>query len=164
MIAGGTAGRDNPGHGNDMDTYADDLAAVFEALDLNGATLVGYSTGGGEIADYVGRNGTKRVAKMVLIGAVPPLMLKTEVNPTGLPMSVFDGIRAGTASNRSKFFKELALPFYGYNRPHAKVEQGVIDEFWREGGWDRCSVNTNASSSSQRSTTRWISKKLTFRR
>jgi non-heme chloroperoxidase len=122
-----------PGHGNDMDTYADDLAAVIEALDLKGATLVGHSTGGGEIAHYVGRHGTKRVAKMVLIGAVPPLMLKTEGNPTGLPMSVFDGIRASTASNRSQFFKELALPFYGYNRPNAKVEQGVIDEFWREG-------------------------------
>jgi len=122
-----------PGHGNDMDTYADDLAAVIEALDLNGVTLVGHSTGGGEIVHYAGRHGTKRVAKMVLIGAVPPLMLKTEGNPTGLPMSVFDGLRASTASNRSQFFKDLALPFYGFNRPNAKVQQGVIDEFWREG-------------------------------
>jgi len=122
-----------PGHGNDMDTYADDLAAVIEALDLKGATLVGHSTGGGEISHYVGRHGTKRVAKMVLISAVPPLMLKTEANPTGLPVSVFDGIRTNTANNRSQFFKDLALPFYGYNRPNAKVQQGVIDEFWREG-------------------------------
>ena len=120
-------------HGNDMDTYADDLAAVINALDLKGATLVGHSTGGGEISHYVGRHGTKRVAKMVLIGAVPPIMLKTEANPTGLPMSVFDGIRANTAANRSQFFKDLAVPFYGYNRPNAKVQQGVIDEFWREG-------------------------------
>lgn len=122
-----------PGRGNDMDTYADDLAAVIEALDLKDATLVGHSTGGGEISHYVGRHGSKRVAKMVLISAVPPLMLKTEGNPTGLPMSVFDGIRANTANNRSQFFKDLALPFYGYNRPNAKVQQGVIDEFWREG-------------------------------
>jgi non-heme chloroperoxidase len=122
-----------PGRGNDMDTYADDLAAVIEALDLKDAMLVGHSTGGGEISHYVGRHGTKRVAKMVLISAVPPLMVKTEANPTGLPISVFDGIRAGTANNRSQFLKDLALPFYGYNRPNAKVEQGVIDEFWREG-------------------------------
>ena len=121
------------GGGNDMDTYADDLAAVIDALDLKGATLVGHSTGGGEISHYVGRHGTKRVARMVLIGAVPPLMLKTDANPTGVPLSVFDGIRTGTANNRSIFFKELALPFYGYNRPNAKVEPAVIDEFWREG-------------------------------
>ena len=121
------------GTGNDMDTYADDLAAVIDELDLKDAVLVGHSTGGGEISHYVGRHGTKRVKKMVLISAVPPLMLKTEANPIGLPKEVFDGIRANTAGNRSQFFKDLALPFYGYNRPNAKVVQGVIDEFWREG-------------------------------
>ncbi|WP_429301074.1 alpha/beta fold hydrolase [Paraburkholderia sp. GAS199] len=124
---------DQPSYGNDMDTYADDLAAVINALDLKGAMLVGHSTGGGEIAHYIGRHGTSRVSKVVLIGAVPPIMLKTESNPNGLPMSVFDGIRASTASNRSQFFKDLAVPFYGFNRPNAKVEQGTIDEFWREG-------------------------------
>jgi non-heme chloroperoxidase len=121
------------GTGNDMDTYADDLAAVIDELDLKDAVLVGHSTGGGEISHYVGSHGTKRVKKMVLISAVPPLMLKTEANPIGLPKEVFDGIRANTAGNRSQFFKDLALPFYGYNRPNAKVVQGVIDEFWREG-------------------------------
>jgi non-heme chloroperoxidase len=121
------------GTGNDMDTYADDLAAVIDELDLKDAVLVGHSTGGGEISHYVGRHGTKRVKKMVLISAVPPLMLKTEANPIGLPKEVFDGIRTSTASNRSQFFKDLAMPFYGYNRPNAKVVQGVIDEFWREG-------------------------------
>jgi non-heme chloroperoxidase len=121
------------GRGNDMDTYADDLAAVIETLDLKDAMLVGHSTGGGEISHYVGRHGTKRVSKMVLISAVPPLMLKTEANPGGVPKDVFDGIRTSTANDRSQFFKDLAMPFYGYNRPNAKVEQGVIDEFWREG-------------------------------
>jgi len=119
--------------GNDMDTYADDLATVIETLDLKDVTLVGHSTGGGEIAHYMGRHGTKRVARAVLIGAVPPLMLKTAANPGGLSMDVFDGIRAGVANNRSQFFKDLAVPFYGYNRPNAKISQGVIDEFWREG-------------------------------
>jgi non-heme chloroperoxidase len=121
------------GSGNEMDTYADDLAAVIDSLDLKDAMLVGHSTGGGEISHYVGRHGTQRVSKMVLISAVPPLMLKTEANPDGVPMEVFDGIRASTMNNRSQFFKDLALPFYGYNRPNAKVQQGVIDEFWREG-------------------------------
>jgi non-heme chloroperoxidase len=124
---------DQPSTGNDMDTYADDLATVMDVLDLKGATLVGHSTGGGEVARYIGRHGTRRVAKAVLIGAVPPIMLKTDANPGGLPMSVFDGIRAGVASNRSQFYKDLALPFYGFNRPDAKVSQGTIDEFWREG-------------------------------
>jgi non-heme chloroperoxidase len=119
--------------GNDMDTYADDLATVLDTLDIRGAMLVGHSTGGGEVARYIGRHGTKRVSKVVLIGAVPPIMLKTDANPGGLPMSVFDGIRAGVASNRSQFYRDLAVPFYGYNRPDAKPSQGVLDEFWREG-------------------------------
>ncbi len=122
-----------PSDGNDMDTYADDLATVLDALDLKGATLVGHSTGGGEVAHYIGRHGTARVAKAVLIGAVPPIMLKTEANPGGLPIDVFDGIRAGVAGNRTQFYKDLALPFFGFNRPNAKVSQGIIDEFWRQG-------------------------------
>jgi non-heme chloroperoxidase len=119
--------------GNDMDTYADDLAALIEHLDLKDATLVGHSTGGGEVAHYIGRHGTKRVAKAVLIGAVPPLMLKTAANPNGTPIDVFDGIRQGVVADRSQFFRDLALPFYGYNRPNAKVSQGVIDSFWALG-------------------------------
>ncbi|MFB9124326.1 alpha/beta hydrolase [Paraburkholderia dipogonis] len=119
--------------GNDMDTYADDLAALIEHLDLQDATLVGHSTGGGEVAHYIGRHGTQRVAKAVLIGAVPPLMLKTGSNPNGTPIDVFDGIRKGVEDDRSQFFKDLALPFYGYNRPGAKVSQGVIDSFWVQG-------------------------------
>lgn len=124
---------DQPSNGNDMDTYADDLAAVMDALDLHDTMMVGHSTGGGEVAHYIGRHGNHRVSKVVLIGAVPPLMLKTEGNPNGLPLSVFDGIRAGVASNRSQFYKDLAIPFYGFNRPDAKPSQGTIDEFWREG-------------------------------
>src|SRR5579863_9942771 len=116
--------------GNEMDTYSDDLAALFETLDLHNAIMVGHSTGGGEVARYLGRHGTGRVAKAVLIGAVPPLMLKTEKNPGGLPLSVFDGIRAGVASNRSQFYKDLTLPFYGYNKPGAKTSDGVREEFW----------------------------------
>jgi len=119
--------------GNDMDTYADDLAAVLDALDVTNAMLVGHSTGGGEVAHYIGRHGSKRVAKAVLIGAVPPLMLKTADNPGGLPMSVFDGIRTGVAANRSQFFLDLATPFYGFNRPDAQVSQGLIEDFWRQG-------------------------------
>ena len=116
--------------GNDMDGYADDLAAVIEALDLTDATLVGHSTGGGEVARYIGRHGTRRVAKAVLIAAVPPIMLKTEANPEGLPIEVFDGIRAGVAGDRSQYYKELAVAFYGANRPGAKVSQGTLDQFW----------------------------------
>jgi non-heme chloroperoxidase len=119
--------------GNEMDTYADDLAALVEALDLRDAVHVGHSTGGGEVARYIGRHGTARVAKAVLIGAVPPLMLKTEANPGGLPIEVFDGIRAGVTADRSQFFKDLTDPFYGGNRPGSTVSQGVRDSFWWQG-------------------------------
>jgi non-heme chloroperoxidase len=119
--------------GNEMDTYADDLATLFDTLDLNDAVMIGHSTGGGEVARYLGRHGTKRVAKAVLISAVPPLMLKTEANPEGLPISVFDEIRANTAADRSQFFNDLALPFYGYNRAGAKISKGVIENFWYQG-------------------------------
>jgi non-heme chloroperoxidase len=122
-----------PWNGNDMDTYADDLAELVEALDLNAVMHVGHSTGGGEVARYIGRHGTKRVAGAVLIGAVPPLMLKTSANPGGLPIDVFDGIRAGVLADRSQFFKDLSLPFYGANRPGAKVSQGLRDSFWLQG-------------------------------
>jgi non-heme chloroperoxidase len=119
-----------PAFGNDMDGYADDLAALIEALDLRDATLVGHSTGGGEVARYIGRYGTKRVARAVLIAAVPPIMLKTAANPEGLPMEVFDQIRAGVAGDRSQFYRDLAVQFYGANRPGAKVSQGTLDQFW----------------------------------
>ncbi|MFZ0273799.1 MAG: alpha/beta hydrolase [Acidobacteriaceae bacterium] len=122
-----------PWNGNNMDAYADDLAELIEALDLQDATLVGHSTGGGEVARYIGRHGTKRVARAVLIGAVPPIMLKTANNPGGLPMSVFDEIRAGVFANRAQFFRDLSLPFYGYNKPGAKESQGVRDSFWLQG-------------------------------
>jgi non-heme chloroperoxidase len=122
-----------PWNGNDMDTYADDLATLIEALDLQNATLIGHSTGGGEIARYIGRHGTKRVAKSIFIGAVPPLMLQTATNPGGLPISAFDEIRAGVVADRSQFFKDLTTPFYGYNKPDAKVSQGVRDAFWLQG-------------------------------
>jgi len=122
-----------PWDGNEMDTYADDLAELFEALDLKDAVMVGHSTGGGEVARYLGRHGSKRVSKAVLIGAVPPLMLKTEKNPGGLPLSVFDGLRASLVADRSQFYKDLTLPFYGYNRPGAKISEGVRDSFWLQG-------------------------------
>jgi len=119
-----------PSSGNDMNGYADDLAAVIEALDLRGATLVGHSTGGGEVARYIARHGTKRVSAAVLMSAVPPIMLKSATNPEGLPMEVFDQIRAGVAGDRSQFYKDLAVQFYGANRPGAKVSQGILDQFW----------------------------------
>src|SRR5499427_4335724 len=119
--------------GNDMNGYADDLAAVIETLDLHDATLVGHSTGGGEVARYIGRHGTKRVAKAVLIAAVPPLMLKTAANPEGLPIEVFDQLRASVVADRSQFWRDLSMPFYGYNRPGAKVSEGVREAFWRQG-------------------------------
>jgi non-heme chloroperoxidase len=122
-----------PWNGNDMDTYADDLAALVEALDLKNAILVGHSTGGGEVARYIGRHGTKRVAKAVLIGSVTPLMLKTAANPSGLPIDAFDKIRAGVLSDRSQFFKELTMPFYGYNRAGAKISEGLRESFWLQG-------------------------------
>ena len=122
-----------PWDGNEMDTYTDDLAVLVEALDLKGAIHVGHSTGGGEVARYIGRHGTRRVAKAVLISAVPPLMLKTAANPGGLPIAAFDAIRAGVIADRSQFFKDLSVPFYGANRPGAKVSQGVRDSFWLQG-------------------------------
>jgi len=122
-----------PWDGNEMDTYADDLAALVEALDLRDAIHVGHSTGGGEVARYIGRHGTKRVSKAVLMGAVPPLMLKTPANPGGLPMEVFDQQRAAVQADRSQFFKDLSAPFYGANRTGANVSQGVRDFFWLQG-------------------------------
>jgi non-heme chloroperoxidase len=116
--------------GNDMNTYADDLATLFEALDLKKAIMIGHSTGGGEVARYLGRHGSKRVAKAVLISSVPPIMLKSDKNPGGLPLSVFDEIRAGVAGDRSQFWKDLSLPFFGYNRPGAKISEGVRENFW----------------------------------
>ena len=120
-------------NGNEMNTYADDLNALVTKLDLKDAIHIGHSTGGGEVAHYLGRHGTKRAAKAVLIGAVPPIMLKSASNPGGLLIDVFDGLRASTQGDRSQFFKDLAMPFYGYNRPGAKVSQGVIDSFWLQG-------------------------------
>jgi len=122
-----------PWDGNDMDHYADDLAELVAALDLKAAIHVGHSTGGGEVTRYIGRHGTGRVAKAVLIGAVPPLMLKTEANPAGTPLEAFDGIRAGVQADRSQLFKDLSMPFYGYNRPGAKVSEGVRESFWLQG-------------------------------
>lgn len=119
-----------PWDGNDLDTYADDLAQLIEELDLHDIILVGHSTGGGEVTRYIGRHGTSRVAKAVLLGAIPPLMLKTEANPEGLPIDVFDGIRKGVATDRSQFYKDLSIAFYGADRPGAEVSQGTRDAFW----------------------------------
>jgi non-heme chloroperoxidase len=119
--------------GNEMDTYADDLALLFETLDLTNAVMIGHSTGGGEVAHYLGRHGTSRVAKAILIGAVPPVMVQKESNPGGLPISVFDGLRAAVVADRSQFFKDLTLPFYGYNREGAKISEGVRESFWLQG-------------------------------
>jgi non-heme chloroperoxidase len=125
---GGRSGQ--PWNGNDLSTYADDLAELIEALDLHDAILVGHSTGGGEVTRYIGRHGTSRVAKVVLVGAIPPLMLKTDANPGGLPIDVFDGLRAGLTADRSQFYKDLSAPFYGANRPGSTVSQGLRDWFW----------------------------------
>ena len=122
-----------PWNGNDLDTYADDLAELVQALDLKEVIHVGHSTGGGEVARYIGRHGTSRVAKAVLISAIPPLMLKTESNPAGLPIEVFDQLRAGVQADRSQFFKDLSAPFYGANRPGAQVSEGLRDSFWLQG-------------------------------
>lgn len=119
-----------PWNGNEMDTYADDLAALIETLDLKNVVLVGHSTGGGEVTHYIGRHGTSRVAKAVLVGAIPPLMLKTESNPGGLPIESFDQIRAGLATDRSQFYKDLSAAFYGANRPDSHISQGTRDAFW----------------------------------
>src|SRR5271170_8100332 len=133
--------RDRRGHGrssqtwdgNEMDTYADDLAVLFETLDLKDAVMVGHSTGGGEVARYLARHGSKRVAKAVLISSVPPLMVKTDKNPGGLPLSVFDGLRAQLAANRPQFYKDITMPFYGYNRPGAKISEGIREHWWLQG-------------------------------
>jgi non-heme chloroperoxidase len=122
-----------PWHGNDLDTYADDLAELVEALDLRDAIHVGHSTGGGEVTRYIGRHGTKRVAKAVLIGAIPPLMLKTDANPNGTPIEAFDQLRAAVLADRSQFWKDLTMPFYGYNRQDAKVSEGVREQFVLQG-------------------------------
>jgi len=125
---GGRSGQ--PWDGNDLDSYADDLASLIETLDLHDVVLVGHSTGGGEVTRYVGRHGTSRVAKMVLVGAIPPLMLKTPQNPEGTPIEVFDGLRKSLSDDRSAFYKDLSEPFYGANRPGSTVSQGLRDQFW----------------------------------
>jgi len=122
-----------PWNGNDMNTYADDLSDLLEALDLKGATLIGHSTGGGEVARYIGRHGTSRVASVVLVGSVTPLMVKTPANPAGLPITVFDDIRTGVSADRSQFFKDLTTPFFGADRDGSKVTQGMRDAFWFQG-------------------------------
>ncbi len=142
-----------PWDGNNMDRYADDLAELIEHLDLKNVILIGHSTGGGEVAHYVGRHGNDRVAKVVLVGAVPPLMLKTADNPDGTPMDVFDGIRQGTAYNRSQFFRDLTVPFYGFNRDGVDTNQGLQESFWLQGMAGGIKVSTTVSASSRKSTT-----------
>ncbi len=122
-----------PWHGNDLDTYADDLCELLETLDIKDAVLVGHSTGGGEVTRYIGRHGTERVSKAVLIDAIPPLMLKTDANPSGTPIAAFDQLRASVQADRSQFWKDLSLPFYGYNKPDATVSEGVRESFWLQG-------------------------------
>lgn len=129
----GHGSSDQPWDGNNMDQYADDLAELIEKLDLKDLVMIGHSTGGGEVAHYIGRHGTGRVAKVVLVGAVPPLMLKTDTNPEGTPKDVFDSIRKGTGGNRSQFFRDLSIPFYGFNRDGAKISEGLRDTFWLMG-------------------------------
>lgn len=136
--------------GNNLDTYADDLADLVTALDLRDAIHIGHSTGGGEVTRYIGRHGTTRVAKAVLIGAIPPLMLQTEKNPGGLPMSAFDELRTSMLTDRSQFFKELSAPFYGANRAGSNVSQGLRDFFWLQGMMGGISPNTTASRPSRR--------------
>jgi non-heme chloroperoxidase len=129
-----------PWHGNDMDTYADDLGTLLDALDLNEVMLVGHSTGGGEVARYIGRHGVGRVSKAVLVAAVPPQMVKSPTNPDGVPMEVFDGIRSGVKSDRAQFFRDLAMPFFGFNRDGAKVSEGMRETFWLQGM--QCSLHS----------------------
>jgi non-heme chloroperoxidase len=129
-----------PWHGNDMDTYADDLGTLLDALDLNDVMLVGHSTGGGEVARYIGRHGVGRVSKAVLVSAVPPQMVKSPTNPDGVPMEVFDGIRSGVKSDRAQFFRDLAMPFFGFNRDGAKVSEGLRKTFWLQGM--QCSIQS----------------------
>jgi len=129
-----------PWHGNDMDTYADDLGQLLDALDLNDVMLVGHSTGGGEVARYIGRHGVGRVAKAVLVSAVPPQMVKSPTNPDGVPMDVFDGIRAGVKADRAQFFRDLSMPFFGFNRDGAKVSEGLRETFWLQGM--QCSLHS----------------------
>jgi non-heme chloroperoxidase len=150
----GHGASDQTWDGNEMDTYADDLAALTEKLDLKDAIHVGHSTGGGEVARYIGRHGSKRVAKAVLISAVPPLMLKTEKNPAGQPISVFDGLRAAYAANRPQFYKDITLPFYGYNRPGAKISEGIREKWWLQGCWEALKHTTTASRRSLKPTSR----------
>jgi non-heme chloroperoxidase len=125
-----TAGRPQPWNGNDLDQYADDLAELIEKLGLRDVVLIGHSTGGGEVVRYIGRHGTSRVAKVVTVGAIPPLMLKTEANPGGQPIEAFDAIREGVLKDRSQFYKDLSAPFYGANRPGSEISQGLRDSFW----------------------------------
>jgi non-heme chloroperoxidase len=129
-----------PWHGNDMDTYADDLGTLLDALDLNDVMLVGHSTGGGEVARYIGRHGVGRVSKAVLVAAVPPQMVKSPTNPDGVPMEVFDGIRSGVKSDRAQFFRDLAMPFFGFNRDGAKASEGMRETFWLQGM--QCSLHS----------------------